>query len=154
MERRTLTQSDKEEIGLKCCNCGSEEDLQYHHIIPIAIGGQDINSNMCCLCYKCHQLIHFGKSKSINHNELVKQGQAKAREEGILLGRIANKIKVVMNDGTVIIDTTRNISDILNVNLRTVEYWLKNGISEKTKAKRNIKDICYEEINHNGTYIN
>ena len=68
MRRRTLTNKDKEEIGLKCCNCGSTSDLQYHHIIPIAIGGKDINSNMCCLCYNCHyKLHHDGKGSKVNN---------------------------------------------------------------------------------------
>ena len=54
-KRRILNRSDKEEIGLQCCNCGSTEDLQYHHIVPISLGGIDINSNMCCLYYKCYK---------------------------------------------------------------------------------------------------
>ena len=75
MRRRTLTTKDKEEIGLKCCNCGSKEDLQYHHIIPISIGGKDINSNICCLCYNCHyKLHHDGKDKKVsNLSELIKK---------------------------------------------------------------------------------
>ena len=28
-ERRYLTDKDKEEIGLQCCNCQSTEDLEY-----------------------------------------------------------------------------------------------------------------------------
>ena len=146
MKRRTLTQSDKEEIGLKCCNCGSEEDLQYHHIMPIAIGGKDINSNMCCLCYDCHyKLHHNGEDKKVvNYGELIKNGQARAKEQGKSIGRKPNKVKLTLLDGTIIIDTTTNIANKINVNLRTLQYWLKNGISEKTKERRNIKDICFE----------
>ena len=146
MKRRTLTQSDKEEIGLKCCNCGSTSDLQYHHIIPIVIGGKDINSNMCCLCYDCHyKLHHNGEDKKVvNYGELIKNGQARAKEQGKSIGRKPNKVKLTLLDGTIIIDTTTNIANKINVNLRTLQYWLKNGISEKTKERRNIKDICFE----------
>ena len=42
MRRRTLTNKDKEEIGLQCCNCQSTEDLEYHHVVPIIIFSIDI----------------------------------------------------------------------------------------------------------------
>lgn len=57
-KRIRLTEKDKEEIGLKCCNCHSVQNLEYHHIIPFILGGSDINSNMCCLCRNCHTALH------------------------------------------------------------------------------------------------
>ena len=155
MKRRTLTNKDKEEIGLQCCNCGSKEDLQYHHIIPIVIGGKDINSNMCCLCYDCHyKLHHDGKEKKVNnYGELIKKGQARAKKRGILTGRIPNKIKIIMSDESIVIDTTRNIADMLNISIRTLEYWLSHGLTDRVKKKRNIKSIVLYEINHSGTKI-
>ena len=56
--RRKLTEKDKDEIGRKCCNCLSTLNLEYHHIIPFALNGSDINSNMCCLCQQCHRALH------------------------------------------------------------------------------------------------
>ena len=53
-ERRSLTNKDKGEIGLKCANCGAIKDLEYHHIVPLIFGGNDINTNIVCLCSKCH----------------------------------------------------------------------------------------------------
>ena len=84
--RRQLTNEEKEIIGLKCCNCGSETDLEYHHIIPLALGGFNKLSNMCCLCYQCHSLLHFGTKKNINHSEATKKGLQKAKERGVILG--------------------------------------------------------------------
>ena len=79
-KRRALNQSDKEEIGLQCCNCGSIEDLQYHHIVPIALGGIDVNSNMCCLCYKCHFKIHHSRDTKVNnYGEMIKKDKLKQR---------------------------------------------------------------------------
>ncbi len=72
--RRQLTQKDKKEIGTECCNCGSTKELEYHHIIPISLGGNDINSNMVCLCYPCHQKIHYGESKHGLHSTIIKKG--------------------------------------------------------------------------------
>lgn len=85
--RRNLSEKDKKEIGTCCCNCGSTEELEYHHIIPICLGGNDTNSNMACLCYPCHQKIHYGKSKHGLHSTVIKMGLEAAKEKGVRLGR-------------------------------------------------------------------
>lgn len=87
MSKINLTEEEKIKIGKQCCNCGAKEDLQYHHIVPLSMGGNDIVSNICCLCYSCHSLIHFGKKKNINHSEATKMGLQKAKERGIKLGQ-------------------------------------------------------------------
>ena len=95
-DKKKLTKLEKSLIGIVCCNCGSEEDLQYHHIIPLAIGGRDIISNMCYVCYKCHyKLHHDGKdSKVANYGELIKNGKAIAKQkEGFTEGRPPKKSK-------------------------------------------------------------
>ena len=86
-ERRYLTDKDKEEIGLQCCNCQSTEDLEYHHVVPIIFGGNDINSNIFCVCHNCHSKIHFSKNGKINHSEAIKIGIQKAKENGVHCGR-------------------------------------------------------------------
>ena len=40
--RRKLTDNDKKQIGLKCGCCESVENLEYHHIVPIALGGSNL----------------------------------------------------------------------------------------------------------------
>lgn len=86
--RRVLTKQDKIEIGLSCCNCNSTDDLEYHHIMPISLGGSDTNKNIACMCGKCHRLLHGYKDDSyINHGELIKSGMANARDKGSVLGR-------------------------------------------------------------------
>ncbi|MEO2679758.1 HNH endonuclease [Clostridium butyricum] len=132
MKRRRLTKKDKEEIGLQCCNCGSKEDLQYHHIVPVVIGGKDINSNMCCLCYDCHyKLHHDGKeSKVNNHSELIKKGQARAKEEGRNTGKPPQQIYIVREkDGKVIkeLSTCTEFAQLIGVRRRQVTNWA-NGI--------------------------
>ena len=82
-----LTESEKDIIGRKCCNCGSDIDVAYHHIVPTELGGKNILSNICCVCYGCHSLIHFGKNKNINHSELTKEGIKKARLNGKQIGQ-------------------------------------------------------------------
>lgn len=92
MVRRNLTINDKEQIGMKCCNCGSAEELEYHHIVPISLGGYDTNSNIACLCYSCHEKIHFGKSINGLHSTIIKQGLEVARAKGKKLGRPATGV--------------------------------------------------------------
>jgi hypothetical protein len=87
-ERKKLNQSEKNKIGVKCANCESVEGLEYHHIIPLSIGGSNLLSNYVCLCYKCHALIH-GRKKAINLSEATKAGIQKARERGVQIGRKA-----------------------------------------------------------------
>ena len=149
MRRRTLTNKDKEEIGLKCCNCGSTSDLQYHHIIPIAIGGKDINSNICCLCYDCHyKLHHDGKEKKVNnYGELIKKGQAKAREKGVNIGQTANKVTVVFNDDRVkVFDSAKYAAEYLNCGLRSVQNWCEGQNTKYISKQYGIKNIYYSDI--------
>ena len=149
-KRRTLNQSDKEEIGLQCCNCGSTSDLQYHHIIPIAIGGKDINSNMCCLCYSCHYKLHHNgnKAKINNYSELIKTGQAKAKANGKLTGQQGNIITIIKNDGSKYEGTAKQLSEIFKRDKRTIELWAKVGIFEGAKKKLNIQKVYYSKIKH------
>ena len=58
--RRKLTDNDKKQIGLKCGGCESVENLEYHHIVPIALGGSNLLTNYVCLCNNCHKTIHTG----------------------------------------------------------------------------------------------
>ena len=39
----------------KCVKCGSRENLEYDHIIPIAKGGSNTVRNIELLCEKCNR---------------------------------------------------------------------------------------------------
>lgn len=86
MSRLAITEALKDQIGRKCANCGTTEELTYHHIVPLVFGGNDIVSNMVCLCAKCHNIIHHHRDIP-NHPEAVKQGIANARVKGVHVGR-------------------------------------------------------------------
>lgn len=57
-----------EKLGNKCVNCDSDIDVEYHHIVPLALHGTNKLSNIVPLCYKCHQLAHG----SINIREIFR----------------------------------------------------------------------------------
>jgi hypothetical protein len=44
--------------GGKCVNCGSEVDLEYDHIIPVAKGGSSTVQNIQILCKTCNRRKH------------------------------------------------------------------------------------------------
>ena len=60
-ERKRITQEatkimkGKERI---CANCGSEFNVQIHHIVPVSQGGGNKESNLVFLCRECHKKAH------------------------------------------------------------------------------------------------
>ena len=46
----------------KCVNCGSRENLEFDHIIPVAEGGSNTERNIQLLCERCNR----GKGKSVS----------------------------------------------------------------------------------------
>lgn len=65
--RKRLTKEIKAKIislyGDKCINCGSSEEIEFHHVVPLEIGGNDTPENIVPLCYSCH--------KAVTNHELV-----------------------------------------------------------------------------------
>lgn len=41
-----------------CGCCGSKDNLELHHIIPISLQGNDEYYNLLYLCHGCHQKMH------------------------------------------------------------------------------------------------
>ena len=86
MKRKAITDEIKDQVGRSCANCGATDDLQYHHIVPLALGGNDIVSNMVCLCARCHWVIHQGAEPTFDHGECVKAGIERAKARGSHVG--------------------------------------------------------------------
>ena len=43
----------------KCCaTCGGTDDIELHHIIPLAAGGTNDYYNLVYLCHNCHMKLH------------------------------------------------------------------------------------------------
>jgi 5-methylcytosine-specific restriction endonuclease McrA len=41
--------------GGRCCECGSVKDLQFDHIVPVAMGGSNTAQNVELLCADCNR---------------------------------------------------------------------------------------------------
>lgn len=45
-----------------CINCGTDECIEIHHVVPLLFGGTNNIRNLVPLCHKCHCAIHYGKN--------------------------------------------------------------------------------------------
>ena len=54
----------EDNIEKVCCNCGSQSNVEYHHIVPLFRGGTNKLSNIVPLCNQCHKAVHFGRHLS------------------------------------------------------------------------------------------
>jgi len=86
-KRMKITDAVKDSVGRKCVNCGSIEDLVYHHIVPLSMGGNDVISNLTCLCGACHNLIHYDGRGVISNSVAVRNGLRAAKARGVKLGK-------------------------------------------------------------------
>lgn len=64
MNRKFMTEELKKSLGTTCVCCGSEEGIEYHHIVPLALGGTNTPTNIVPLCHSCHMAAHYGRNLS------------------------------------------------------------------------------------------
>ena len=77
VEFRSLYNVFDGELPQHCQNCNSTEDLEIHHIVPLAVGGNNTIGNLVRLCVPCHEKIHGGNTK---RRQLTQAGKEKARK--------------------------------------------------------------------------
>lgn len=68
-----------------CVVCGSIEQLQQHHFIPMSLGGKEEDNNIITLCTLHHNFIHKMEGK-LNHNQLIKKTKEKRKRENCFAG--------------------------------------------------------------------
>ena len=79
-----------------CVNCFSTKDLEIHHIVPLANGGNNTPFNTVTLCHDCHLKAH-GKLKQI---EDAKRGGRKPIEMKSDYDKIINQYLIGAIDRT------------------------------------------------------
>ena len=65
----------KDNLGHKCINCNSDTDIEYHHIVPLSMGGTNRLSNIVPLCHRCHMAAHYGQHISHYKKRTKKTGR-------------------------------------------------------------------------------
>jgi hypothetical protein len=76
-----------------CAACGSTDDLQHHHLVTRAEGGNDDETNLITLCCDCHLKLHKAclvtakaqgvKLGGLNARGIANREEAKARAEAL-----------------------------------------------------------------------
>lgn len=99
----------RQKLGTKCIYCGMNDDIQYHHIIPVSQGGDNRISNLVPLCGRCHFLAH--EKKPIEGKKYKKKGRAETIKPNnydfIIKLYLGNLIK--MNEAMALLDVKRNV---------------------------------------------
>jgi hypothetical protein len=102
--------------GIKpCIECGSIDDIQYHHVVPEVKGGK----KTVPLCGEHHSLVHDGKF--IGLSSLTKEGQTKKNVENKM-----SKKKVKMGRQI-------NYTDPQVINVVTLLYFSNKKLTEISK---------------------
>lgn len=112
--------------GTICANCGQDkkEQIEYHHIIPIILGGQDVLTNIIPLCHNCHDLIHHNKDSNINTGYLVKISQA-LKEANLTITK-KKKVRKIGRPALTYNDLTDEIKQII-IKIQNKEIYKKDA---------------------------
>ena len=71
-----------------CVICGTNKNIEHHHITPVCKGGTDHQHNFISLCVEHHGMIHSVRPGSWAHRkELQRIGIEKAKKKGKFKGR-------------------------------------------------------------------
>ena len=68
----------------KCVECGGDDDVCVHHIVPLHKGGADDLGNVEVLCAKCHIQKHLSEPVS---KPMIKRYRQRFQEKIVLTGR-------------------------------------------------------------------
>ena len=133
--RHTFRNKLKEKLGTKCCNCGSEEYIEYHHIVPVIYGGSNKLSNIVPICVSCHYKAH---------NRVNSEGIENAKKNKA----VGRKHKVPYEV------CYPYIVDYIHGNIGKREFKLKCGYSEKYKLSGCSYIKKYKEENNIKSFKN
>lgn len=131
---RTMPQWIKDTKYHFCAACEREDDLQYHHLVPVVLGGKDEPSNIIVLCATCHQKWH-NQNGSDHHNYLVKVGIAEAQKRGVHVGKAPADYEKVMR---LIAENSTQFREINPYDIFHPRY-TEHEIMEMA----GVKEVCY-----------
>lgn len=85
-------------VGASCVNCGCTEGIEYHHIVPVSLGGTNNIRNIVPLCHKCHMAANRGRhindyrqyTKKMGRHLIVSDADAFHAYDMLLSGEIGS----------------------------------------------------------------
>ena len=114
---------------MNCINCGSNENIHLHHVVPLALGGNDVSSNKVPLCGKCHALVHGFKDRGVHWKELQRIGIEKAKQEGKFKGGQCKKKPEnwdILYNQLINKEITKTyLAELCNISRPTLNKWIK-----------------------------
>lgn len=94
MKHKPITKARRERLialrGDRCFNCGTPDDIEWHHVVPLEVGGNDVDTNMVPLCYSCH--------KAVTHHELLLSTSGRPHKSGGRKRIIPDNYKEILHD--------------------------------------------------------
>ena len=90
-----------------CCKTGGEafvDVLDFHHIVPVFLGGKDSKDNAVMLCLTCHRMVHLYQTRDLYLPEAKKQDEIDQMTEAekAVYEAERNRYKRIIKLGTVI----------------------------------------------------
>lgn len=125
------------ERGAKCNFCDSTDGLEWHHIIPHALGGNDERPNLLLVCNVHHAILHGMRGRG-NISALTKAGLARAKAKGVKLG--GPNLHRVRDIGSA--KNATKADEFATLMKPLIQGMLASGMSYRAIA---------EELNENGT---
>ena len=131
----------KKKLGGVCANCGSDKDIQYHHIVPILYGGTNNLSNIVPLCRFCHGKAHgrFSISYGSGRPKTIELKEAES-----VLKRFFN-LEIGTNEAKQLLGgVKKNVWYRLKAEYKTLHHgkYIRNSIDVKAS-----KQNYYENLN-------
>ena len=128
---------DKQRV---CANCGSTENLDVHHIVPVSKGGITEESNLVYLCKSCHLKAHAQVMSGLKERVEIVFADMRAK-------KILSMAKALKIENSVIFDTV--VNNINNLEL-TEEEQIRARIYSLSRAfgmkPQEFLDKCTEMI--------
>lgn len=94
MRHRPITKTRRMRLiqmhGDRCINCGSPDEIEWHHVVPLEVGGNDVDTNLVPLCYSCH--------KAVTHHELLLKTSGRPHGNGGRKRTIPENYKEILHD--------------------------------------------------------
>lgn len=69
-----------EKCGTVCVNCADTENIEYHHVVPLEVGGTNRFTNIVPVCLTCHMKIHMGNFVSADRIAKMQKNAGRKRK--------------------------------------------------------------------------
>lgn len=134
---QTIKKISLKRASYKCERCWSERDLEFHHKIPISIGGDSSYKNCIILCHSCH--ISAPKDQFLFENFFLRLASTKELLKFYNASNEIEAIKLFCNEN--------------RINFKEIKRRIgEDPLSHKDAIKKGIKHRV-ERIGHSGFNI-